>query len=318
MRITIDTATDGVKEAEHAIAIIGAYYELGDAKITLSGPTPEQMAANVARVLQQPCTDADRAAMAAVTSGAPVLSIVPQMPAPVAERSAAEVFAGNVPPLPEGAIPLPVAPSSAGAIPLPNAPVALPVSLAPSVTAAPAAPTAPLAPVLMVHATPQGTPATGPAGGAELDAEGIIWDARIHQSTKNKTAKGFWKVRKGLNDDALLARVKAELKALVGAGQAPAALTPPPAPFIAPAAPSAPALPGVPSGVRPDPATALELMPRYTPAVHAGLIPSDALQSACVAYGLANVPALSHKPEYVVPIWQYLKQQYPAFAGSNP
>lgn len=336
MRITIDTATDGVKEAEHAIAIIGAFYELGDAKISLTGPTPEQMAQSIARKISNmedashglPYPGPSGAAMVPgsgmfnqpMVSGAPGSSTI--LASPPAERTAAETFAGNgvsPPVLPPGALPLPVAPSTAGAMPLPNAPGALPGSLVPPVTAAPVPPTAPLAPVPMAPAIPPVPPAPALAGGVELDAEGIPWDARIHQSTKGKTAKGVWKQRKGLNDDAMIARVKAELRAVAAnpaAAVAPVAT--PPAPFTAPAAPSAPALPGVPSDVRPDPTTALELMPRYTPAVHAGLIPAAALQDACVAYGLANVPALSRQPEYVGLVWAYMKQQHPAFAASNP
>ena len=59
------------------------------------------------------------------------------------------------------------------------------------------------------------------ASGVQVDAEGLPWDSRIHATTKNKTQKGVWKARKGLNDEGLVNRVKAELKALMAMPVAP-------------------------------------------------------------------------------------------------
>lgn len=50
------------------------------------------------------------------------------------------------------------------------------------------------------------------AAEAVLDATGIPWDVRIHTSTKNKTAKGFWK-RKPRIEDALFDSTVLELQA---------------------------------------------------------------------------------------------------------
>jgi hypothetical protein len=39
----------------------------------------------------------------------------------------------------------------------------------------------------------------------ETDSEGLMWDVRVHSSSKNKTAKGAWKLKKGYDKDALAA-----------------------------------------------------------------------------------------------------------------
>lgn len=67
-------------------------------------------------------------------------------------------------------------------------------------TAAPVAPTAP---------APQVTPAE--VASAELDADGLPWDERIHAGTKTKTAKGIWTKRRG-TPDATYNKVVAELR----------------------------------------------------------------------------------------------------------
>ena len=79
-------------------------------------------------------------------------------------------------------------------------------------------------------AAPTITPAAIAA--AELDADGMPWDERIHAGTKTKTGAGTWTKRKGV-DDAVREAVTAELRA-----QYPAAPTiTPPAPTITPPAP---------------------------------------------------------------------------------
>lgn len=50
---------------------------------------------------------------------------------------------------------------------------------------------------------------------AELDKEGIPWDARIHTKMKTKTAKNVWKLIRSI-DQNLVAQVKNELRASVG------------------------------------------------------------------------------------------------------
>ncbi len=58
----------------------------------------------------------------------------------------------------------------------------------------PQASTAPTAPGIQI---PQ--PALNAA--IEIDAEGVPWDGRYHSSTKTKTVKGVWSLRKGVNKD---------------------------------------------------------------------------------------------------------------------
>ena len=113
----------------------------------------------------------------------------------------------------QSATPLPLAPSTAGVAPSPTAPAALPASgalpalqaLAPLPVASAAAPTA--------HAHP-----ASPAGGVEVDADGLPWDERIHAGTKRKNADGRWTAKRGVNDAAFVARVIAELRAQMAAG----------------------------------------------------------------------------------------------------
>lgn len=64
------------------------------------------------------------------------------------------------------------------------------------------------------------TTSTNPAAaGAEVDADGVIWDARIHAGTKTKNADGRWKAKKGV-DKAYAAQIMAELRANPGAAVA--------------------------------------------------------------------------------------------------
>lgn len=69
--------------------------------------------------------------------------------------------------------------------------------------------------------------------GADLDADGIPWDARIHSTAKSKNADGRWKLLRGVNKE-LVPQVIAELKGT------PATTTPPPPPAAAPIAPPPP------------------------------------------------------------------------------
>lgn len=122
-----------------------------------------------------------------------------------------------------GATPeVPLAPSAA---PLPpDAPSFAAVDLFPTVPAAPTAsvPPAPPVPQPLAAAVPPAPPApsapaapASPASAVELDKNGLPWDERIHAGTKAKNADGSWRQRRGLNDEALVKRVEAELRQLV-------------------------------------------------------------------------------------------------------
>lgn len=67
-------------------------------------------------------------------------------------------------------------------------------------------PPAPQFPVNMAVET------AAPSNGGNVDADGMPWDARIHSGSREKTSKGKWKSRRGV-DDAVVATVEAELKA---------------------------------------------------------------------------------------------------------
>lgn len=319
MQLSIDLKTASLKDAEHAIFIIGAYFGMTNLPTAPAAP----VAPLPAIVLP--------AAPAPVAVAAPAPVVVEPLTAPVqfapapVEQSAAAVFggaqdaaavfgAGNV-----AGVPAPstvavdqshnVQTALAAGVPTPP-PAALPhaVPTAPSV----AAPTANAAP-------------TNPAPGVDVDAEGLPWDARIHASTKTKLVNGNWKAKKGINDPALVERVRAELRATmaipapVAAAPAPAAPVPTPtpvaaapAPFVPPVAPSPHVAPVAPSKPA-DPVNFEQLMPRVTQAMHAGHLPADALQNAVTAYQLPNIPALAARPDMVPYVWAYMRESYPAF-----
>lgn len=238
---------------------------------------------------------------------------------PEPDLSAAQTF--NTPPtLPPGASPLvpPGAPSSAGAGPSPIAPE-VPQAGAPMPPPGASHPAPPIVP--SVPAPNAGaTPPASPAGGVELDTDGLPWDERIHAGTKTKTQSGHWKAKKGLNDEAMVNRIKAELRARMGGapvlpvtGAASTALPTPPAaaaPFAPPAAPSAPALPVAPLASA-DPTTFDQFIARVSAGVHAGVLPPTAAQEAVVAHNMKSVTDLQQYPDFVAHVWRYLKQQYP-------
>ena len=231
-------------------------------------------------------------------------------------RSAAAVFGG--------AAPLSGVQLGAGATPLDNVPAGLPGSSLPMQTGLPG---------LVPNGLPAGAqlanaPAGNPAGGVELDAEGIPWHHEIHASTKTKTKAGIWTKLRGLNDEAKYNRIRAELKALhamPAAGGAP----------LVPAGPanagtpgqSAATMPGagtagLPSGLAPlqplQPAANVvpqnfdEMMPRITAGIAAGILPQDTLAQACAARQLPGVVALVSRPDFVPHIWGDIRAAYPA------
>jgi hypothetical protein len=124
-------------------------------------------------------------------------------------------------------------------------PVSSATTAAPTLAPAPIA-AAPAAPAPLVPAPP-----VPPAPGVDLDAEGIPWDGRIHASTKTKTAKGVWKTLRGLNDEGKVNRVKAELRAALGAPRGGPVVDTAPAPAVPqpPAAAGAGTVPPVPGAV---------------------------------------------------------------------
>lgn len=73
----------------------------------------------------------------------------------------------------------------------------------------------------------------------ELDARGVPWDSRVHSSSKEKTVKGSWRKRRGV-EDADLARIEAELLQRASAAPIPSV---PSSSVLAPQPPSIPVAP---------------------------------------------------------------------------
>lgn len=227
----------------------------------------------------------------------------PDVGAPlVVPPSAAQVFGGAGVPVP------PPAPSTAAVVPLPTAPVAPPPGLptpppaaapsVPSPAATAAAPTAPVAP-------------TNPAGGVEVDADGLPWDPRIHASGEGgkrpKNADGRWRQKRSLNDAALKKRVEDELRAAMAApgaavtappSSASSAGVPTPPPAAAPTAPSAPPIPPAPPAV-PAADTFATLMARLGPPMAQGKITMQAVCDLLAPFGLSAPAQLAARPDLV-------------------
>ena len=114
-----------------------------------------------------------------------------------------------------------------------------------------------------------------PSATVELDSAGLPWDARIHQTNRNKKADGTWMLKRGL-DKTLAATVLAELvaaKLSVVKDYGPSPHGVPSVPHIPPAAPAAGpvTLPPVSLPLPPVPGTVgLPVLPTLPPA------PSDA------------------------------------------
>lgn len=60
---------------------------------------------------------------------------------------------------------------------------------------------------------------TSPAPSVDLDSAGLPWDERIHSGGKSKKKDGTWTARKGLNDEAKVKAIEAELRQRVAASQ---------------------------------------------------------------------------------------------------
>lgn len=139
-------------------------------------------------------------------------------------------------------------------------------------------------------------PAAAPSAG--VDSKGLPWDPRIHASTKVKNADGSWRQRRGLNDDALLARVEAELRQVMSLPRSPA---PPVVPAV-PAPPIVAAIPPIVIGTA-APATFQEFMMAATMLVQQGKKTADSITVALQSIGLPNIMGLASRPDMLVDAW---------------
>lgn len=205
-------------------------------------------------------------------------------------------------------------PDVGASVPEPAAPVLTPaVALATAVfggAAAPAAPTVPappLAPPPQAQAPAAPTPptvATVPtaAPGVERDSTGLVWDARIHASTKTKVASGAWTAKRGV-DPLFKAQIEADLRGVAAPVAAPAA---PPAPPAAPVfqAPVAPAAPPAPAPAAASTAPAGVGFAQYMANVGGAFTnrPVDAhnfMAAALAPHGLQHVGQLAGRPDLI-------------------
>lgn len=180
---------------------------------------------------------------------------------------------------------------------------------APSTPAAPVEPSEVFSPHTTVIPAPSPSaviPAPVPSGSAELDANGLPWDKRIHSSSRAKVADGTWRMMRGV-DAALVATVEAELRAVQaipvpvmplvnvdGGGGADMSVTVSNAALPLLPAPSVPA-PPAPTG----PMTFVQLMQHITPMLISGKLDQPKLQGIVGTLGLPHLAALGARPDLV-------------------
>lgn len=231
MQITIDTAACSGAQLAAVARFFEALAALSTAPATVTGGKPIEPADRPDTGRTPPPAIVQAATQAAAAVNAPP---VPQAPAldpaaifgqvmggasPVNPADALGTVAGlfrDVPPVPSSS----AVPSAAPSVPVvPPLPRGVGAFIAP-----PPAPTAPTVPAASASAAP---------GGTEVDVRGLPWDGRIHTSTRAKNQDGSWRQRRGINDEAMVKRIEAELLAAMAAkasnAYAPSAVPQPPA-----------------------------------------------------------------------------------------
>ena len=157
-----------------------------------------------------------------------------------------------------------------------------------------------------------------------LDSSGVVWDARIHASTRTKVQDGTWKMKRGVEPE-LVAQVMAELKgqqvdpATLGFGATaptPPAPPAPPAPAPVAAVPVPPVAP-VMADASDWPADLLgphragfefQAFMQYVMArVNEG-IPTPTLLATCKEHDVANFNAVNGRPEVIPALARALSQ----------
>lgn len=148
---------------------------------------------------------------------------------------------------------------------------------------------------------------------AEVDSKGMLWDARIHSSSKAKVADGTWKYRRGVTPEEV-AQVEAALQGsshddtMDAAALFAAGFNPPEPGSIAPPteeqkanlkaamlAPPPPAVPGEPD-LRKQFA---QLMIRVAQAKHDDKITAEEVTAALAEHAVQSLPMLSMKLDLV-------------------
>jgi hypothetical protein len=147
------------------------------------------------------------------------------------------------------------------------------------------------------------TPAVAPTG-VTLDTAGLPWDARIHTGSRAMNADGSWRRKRGV-DEATIATVEGELKALMSVPVEPASnvlpFTPAPSVHIEtspiPEVAQASAVPAPPPPPPTDPF--IGLIERISSLVGAKAITMEQAQAAIVAAGGVSLPLMVSRPDLI-------------------
>ena len=214
----------------------------------------------------------------------------------------------------------------------------------PPVVTPPVAPVPPCPPGSMASVAASKFLVTGVVAGVKVDGEGLPWDKRIHASTKTfRQSDNTWKLLKGI-DPALVASVKAELRAcmaapapgvvaalsgsyspatghvvglpdprfdgLVERDNAVTALITASAVPLPPIVPAPPAPPVVQEAVITSPATGItfeQFCTWVTGKMAAKELSRPQLEKACADNGITSLPMLQNRPDLVPVIHRFLE-----------
>lgn len=176
----------------------------------------------------------------------------------------------------------------------------------------PPPPFVPAPPATVSTPSAAGPTVTSGASPSELDRAGLPWDARIHSETRKMNADGTWRLRRNLAEDVKTA-VIAELRMQhpVSLPPPPVAVVPPPPPPVTPQ-PVGAAAPAVPAGVPAGPVSDFKgLMAKAGALMQSGKLTHPQLAQACVACGVASLPALMQAPEKIPAVNAWLDENIP-------
>lgn len=132
---------------------------------------------------------------------------------------------------------------------------------------------------------------------ANVDKGGLPWDERIHSSSKNFTADGNWRKKRGV-DEALIAQVEAQLKQLMGLPSPearPVASVPAPPTVTVPAPPIITAPVELGDGKQ----AYISFIGRVSEAIVQKKITQDEVTAICQKYGIVSLVLLAHRFDLV-------------------
>jgi hypothetical protein len=120
--------------------------------------------------------------------------------------------------------------------------------------------------------------------GVPTDKDGLPWDARIHASTKTKTAKDVWTRRRGVTDE-LVVEVEAQLRQVMSIAPAPQLVPAPAWPFPDANPHAAPTFP--------------DLMAYITPRINAATLTQQQVVAAVKLAGVDSLSLVMHNPALI-------------------